>query len=190
MRPYSWPSVYVFVSDWEEEAKLAEANASDVVPKTLYLPDGRTVPVCVIEARKQDFAKDLQVPADSRVPRNLLGPGTALVNRNGQGMERVGTAGCLVRDGESYYVLTNRHVVGAPGTPISALQGHREPEIGVTAHKNLTRKDFKAVYPNFHTEQHLLMDVGLVAVDDVSRGKPTSRASRPSDRCSTFMTTV
>ena len=168
VRPYSWPSVYVFVSDWEEEAKLAEANASDVVPKTLYLPDGRTVPVCVIEARKQDFAKDLQVRADSRVPRNLLGPGTALVNRNGQGMERVGTAGCLVRDGESYYVLTNRHVVGAPGTPISALQGHREPEIGVTAHKNLTRKDFKAVYPNFHsTEQHLLMDVGLVAVDDV-----------------------
>ncbi|AMN40936.1 hypothetical protein [Rhodoplanes sp. Z2-YC6860] len=168
VRPYSWPCVYVFVSSWEEEHTLANANPSDVVPKTLYLPDGRSVPVCVIEARKQDFAKDLMVRADSRVPRNLLGPGTPIVNRDAQGMERVGTAGCVVRDGESYYLLTNRHVVGAPGTPISALQGNREPEIGIAAHKSLTRKDFKTVYPHFQsTEQHLLMDVGLVAVDDI-----------------------
>src|SRR5262249_30411665 len=60
VRPYSWPCVYVSVSDWEEEAALAETNSSDVVPTTLYLPDGRSVPVCVIEARKQDFAKDLE----------------------------------------------------------------------------------------------------------------------------------
>jgi hypothetical protein len=168
VRPYSWPCVYVFVSNWEEETALASDNSSDVVPTTLYLPDGRSVPVCVIEARKQDLAKDLQVRAKNRVPRNLLGPGSPLVNQDGQGMERIGTAGCIVRDGESYYVLTNRHVVGAPGTPILALQGNREPEIGVTAHKSLTRKDFKAVYPHFQsTQQHLLMDVGLVAVDDI-----------------------
>jgi hypothetical protein len=63
VRPYSWPCVYAFVSDWKEESQLAETNPSDVVPKTLYLPDGRSVPVCVIEARKQSFAKDLQIRA-------------------------------------------------------------------------------------------------------------------------------
>jgi hypothetical protein len=168
VRPYSWPCVYVFVSDWKYESHLADTDPSDIVPKNLFLSDGRSVPVCVIEARKQNFAKDLQVRADSRVPRNLLGPGSAIINKDGQGMERLGTAGCIVRDGEGYYVLTNRHVVGAPGTPISALQGHREPEIGVSAHKSLTRKDFRSVYPHFQsTEQHLLMDVGLVAVDDI-----------------------
>lgn len=168
VRPYSWPCVYVFVSDWEVETRLAKGDASDVVPRSLILPDGRSVPVCVIEARKQDFIKDLQVRADSRVPRNLLGPGSAVINRDGQGMERLGTIGCIVRDGESYYALTNRHVVGAPGTQISALQGNRTPEIGVSAHKGLTRKDFRSVYPHFQsTDQHLLMDIGLVTLDDV-----------------------
>src|SRR5947209_938501 len=59
VRPYSWPCVYVFVSSWEYESSLAEDDPSDVVPKTLYLADGRSVPVCVIEARKQSFSKDL-----------------------------------------------------------------------------------------------------------------------------------
>jgi hypothetical protein len=168
VRPYSWPCVYVFVSDWELETRLARDDASDVVPKSLFLPDGRSVPVCVIEARKRDLAEDLMIRADSRVPRNLLGPGSAVVNKDGQGMERLGTVGCIVRDGESYYALTNRHVVGSPGTQISALQGNRAPEIGVSAHKGLTRKDFKTVYPHFQsTDQHLLMDIGLVALDDI-----------------------
>ena len=168
VRPYSWPCVYVFVSSWEYEEKLAKTDPSDVVPKSLYLPDGRSVPVCVIEARLQHFSKDTQVKLDMRVPRNLLGPGSILVNTDGQGMNRLGTAGCIVRDGERYYVLTNRHVVGAPGTRISALQGHREPEIGKSADKGLTRADFSAVYPRLHSNnQHLLMDVGLVEVDDI-----------------------
>ena len=43
VRPYSWPCVYVFVSSWEYETELAHGDASDVVPKALYLPDGRSV---------------------------------------------------------------------------------------------------------------------------------------------------
>jgi hypothetical protein len=122
----------------------------------------------VIEARRQSMAKDLKVPTESRVPRNLLAPGTPLINKHGQGIDRLATAGCLVQDGERYYVVTNRHVVGDPGTPICALQAHREPEIGVAASKGITREDFHAVYPNFRsTNQRLLMDVGLVEIDDV-----------------------
>jgi hypothetical protein len=172
VRPYSWPCVYAFVSSWEYEADLARTDPSDVVPRALYLPDGRTVPICVIEARKQPFAKDLQVRMDGRTPRNVLGPGSALINNDSQGLTRLGTAGAIVRDGERYFVLTNRHVIGSPKMKISALQTHREIEIGVTAQKSLTREDFHTVYPHFEsTNQRLLMDVGLVEVDDILNWK-------------------
>src|SRR5262249_2578134 len=133
VRSYSWPCVYVFVSAWEYEEDLAHTDPSDVVSKSLFLPDGRSVPVCVIEARKQPFSTDLKIRLDGRTPRNLLGPGTAIANKNGQGMTRMATAGCIVRDGERYYVLTNQHALGARGATISALQTHRRPEIGVSA---------------------------------------------------------
>jgi hypothetical protein len=172
VRAYSWPCVYVFVSSWQYESDLSKIDPSDVVPKSLFLPDGRAVPVCVIEARKQNFAKDLHVRMDGRTPRNLLGPGAAIVNNDSQGLTRLGTAGCIVRDGERYYVLTNRHVIGAHGTKITALQTHREIEIGVAAKKGLTREDFHAVYPHFQSnDQRLLMDIGLVEVDDILQWK-------------------
>jgi hypothetical protein len=172
VRPYSWPCVYAFVSAWEYEETLAGNDPADVVPKTLYLPDGRAVPVCVIEARRQSWDKDLKVDPSGLTPRNLLGPGVALVNFDGQGMNRVGTAGAIVRDGERYYAMTNRHVVGAPGTPIEALQVHRRQRIGAGAELGLTRENFADVYPHFQsTGQRLLMDVGLVVVDDITQWK-------------------
>ena len=168
IRDYSWPCVYVFASSWEYETKLAEADASDIVPRTLYLADGRSVPVCVIEAIQQDVSEDLEIGRSLRAPRNLLGPGTPIINEDGQGMARMATAGALVRDGERYYVLTNRHAVGETGTVMRALQGHREPEIGVTAAKGLTREEFAKVYPSFASRnQRLLMDVGLIEIDNV-----------------------
>ncbi len=172
VRPYSWPSVYVFVSDWCAEQELAKEDPSDVVPKTLYLPNGTVVPVCVIEARRQAYARDLQINPNTRFARNLLGPGAAIVNTDGQGLPRLATAGAVVRDGERYYVLSNRHAVGAPGTPIDALAGHRERQIGVSAAKGLTRLDFRSVYPDLPSrDQYLLMDVGLVELDDVRQWK-------------------
>jgi len=172
VRPYSWPCVYAFVSDWQREAELAETNPTDVVPKCLYLPDGRSVPVCVIEARQQAWSTDLQINTGAITPRNLLAPGMALLNEDGQGMTRLATAGCIVRDGERYYVLTNRHVVGRPNTRIKALQNHRAPEIGASSDKGITRVDFAEVYPHFRsTNQRLLMDVGLIAVDDILQWK-------------------
>ena len=172
VRPYSWPCVYVFVSSWEYEKDLAEVDPSDVVPKTLYLPDGRTVPVCVIEARKQPLSKDLKIRLDGRTPRNLLAPGSAIVNEDGQGMTRLATAGCIVRDSGRYFVLTNKHAIGEEGTEILALQTHRRRKIGVSAKKGLGRQDLQTIYPNFpSTKQRLLMDVGLVELDDILQWK-------------------
>ena len=173
VRPYSWPCVYVFVSSWEYEKELAEDNPSDVVPKSFFLlSDGRVVPVCVIEARKQPLSKDL---ADQDRSAHAAQPARAsslILNEDGQGMTRVATAGCIVRDSERYYVLTNRHAVGAHGTEISALQTHRQPRIGIAAEKGLNRVDFGKVYPNFpSTNQRLLMDVGLVELDEVFQWK-------------------
>lgn len=168
VRPYSWPCVYVFVSSWQDEAKLSETDPSDVVPKTLYLPDGRAVPVCVIEAPPQPLASDLKIDPDKMAGRAKFRPGSAIVNEHGQGMPRLATAGCIVRDGDAYYVLTNRHAVGPVGTPITALQHHRAPVIGTSAAKGLTREDFKEVYPAFASRnQRLLMDIGLIELDDV-----------------------
>ncbi|PZM08058.1 hypothetical protein [Rhizobium tubonense] len=172
VRPYSWPCVYVFVSKWEFEAELAKEDPSDMVPKTLYLPDGRSVPVCVVEARRDTSARGEASNPAFLPPRNLLCPGSILVNSDGQGLTRFGTAGAIVTNGERYYVVTNRHVTGAAGTKIKALQGHRDPIIGSTSSAGLSRVPFGEVYPNFTSHnQSLQLDVGLVDIDDISQWK-------------------
>src|SRR6476661_5318806 len=53
VRSYSWPAILVFVEEWvsaEEFAKGHRYSPDEIVPRTLYLPDGRRVPVCTIEA--------------------------------------------------------------------------------------------------------------------------------------------
>jgi hypothetical protein len=180
IRPYSWPCIYVFVSDWEEEALLSRDNPSDVVPRTIYLSDSRSVPVCVIEAKKQSYADDLEVRSKNIYPRNYLAPGIPVLNDHAQGLKRLATAGCLVRDGSNYYVLTNKHAIGPEGTKIKALKGYCETEIGRSSAKGITRKPLKDVYPHFSSNyQYLLMDVGLIEITDISRWKTEVRGIRP-----------
>lgn len=153
IRPYSWPCIYVFVSQWEKEAKLAEDSAVDIVPKTLYLPDGRSVPVCIIEARKQDYASDLKIDTRNLYPRNYFAPGIPVLNEDAQGLKRLSTLGCIVKDGEKFYALTNQHTIGSRGTRIKAIKGYNEQEIGITSSKQITRTRFKEVYPSFESSR-------------------------------------
>jgi hypothetical protein len=170
IRPYSWPCVYVFVSDWMEEQRLAAGDPSDVVPPALYLPDGRVVPVCVIEAKRQPYATDLLIDPNRLMARNVLAPGTPLINDDAQGMERIATAGCVVKDGERYYVLTARHALGATGTTIKAFRRHETVEIGATASEGITRMAFDKAYPHLPScSQYVMMDVGLVTLEDVTQ---------------------
>ena len=168
IRPYSWPCVYAFVSSWETEEDLAKDDPSDMVPKSLYLPDGRTVPVCVIETRRQEISTGrISAPFIQR-PRNYLCPGSPIINKDGQGLERVGTAGCIVSDSGRFYLMTNSHVIGAPGTTIHALQPNRCPRIGHTSKNGLVRENLELVYPGLpSTRQRLRLDVGLVELDDI-----------------------
>jgi hypothetical protein len=83
---------------------------------------GGSAPVCVIEARQQAYAEDMEVKPRKLSPRNFFGPGVPILNNAAQGLKKIATGGCLVKDGDFFYVLTNKHPVGAPGTVIRAMK--------------------------------------------------------------------
>ena len=110
---WSWPAVLVFVRTWDEPGSLG----SQLVPSTLYLPDGRAVPTCVILT-----SPDESLPPPSPGPSQsseLIGGGYACL-RDHQGAQSSGTIACLVQKGGSYYALTNRHVAGGDGETVRA----------------------------------------------------------------------
>jgi hypothetical protein len=75
IREYSWPCVLVFVSDWVDATEFGAggtAEASDFIPKTIYLEDGRSVPICAVLAL---LSERVPPPID---PGKLIVPGTAL----------------------------------------------------------------------------------------------------------------
>ena len=76
VRDYSWPAVIVFVSEWVDDADFrgddGEAHFSDYVPKTIYLDDGRSVPICVVLA---PLVETVPPPID---PATLTFPGTSV----------------------------------------------------------------------------------------------------------------
>ena len=165
VRPYSWPAILAFVDHWVPLDKFQEGGGYDpdeVVPKTLYLPDGRRVPVCVISA-----PRELSVPPTPEIefPLNNIGGGRPITARV-QNQEHVATVACLVRDGHKTYALTNRHVTGEPGEVVyTKLQGRTE-RIGVTATKQLTRMRFMELYPGFvGNDVFVNLDVGLIDID-------------------------
>jgi len=168
VRPYSWPAVLVFVEQWVEPEEFSAGRRYDpdqIVPKTLYLPDGRRVPVCVIRAPRQ-LRTDVAATA-IRYPLNNIGGGYPVV-LDVQGREHVATLACLVSDGHKVYGLTNRHVTGEPGEVVSARLGGRLQRIGVSAAKQLTRIPFTDLYPGWPGRHvYVNLDVGLIEADDL-----------------------
>jgi hypothetical protein len=166
VRPYSWPCILVFVDTWQDREKFAE-RPSELVPSTLFMPDGRTVPVCVIQAPKETTT---EVEArDVRYPLNNIGTGNPVIARV-QGNEYAATIGCLVSDGHRVYALTNRHVTGDPGEAVwSRIDGNLE-QIGVSSPKQLTRLPLSALYPALPGQDTFVnVDVGLIDLADLSR---------------------
>jgi hypothetical protein len=166
VRPYSWPSILVFVTEWQDPKEFA-SKPDEVVPSTIFMPDGRRVPVCVIEAPK--VSKTEIQARNVRFPLNNIGPGNPIIAEV-QGQEFVATIGCLVSDGHKIFALTNRHVTGAPGEVVwSRLNGVRE-RIGTSAAKQLTRLPLTSIYPNFAVQDtYVNLDIGLIDIDDISR---------------------
>ena len=162
IRPWSWPAVIVFVRQWEDRKKLG----SDMVPRTLYLADGRVVPTCVIEA-----APDESLPPPPMGPfqaSGLLGGGYACIRQH-QGEQSAGTIACLVQKGGSYYALTNRHVAGGEGeTVFASIRGQLQP-IGATSNIAVDRQLLPTLFPAWAGSKLLLtLDAGLIRIDDIN----------------------
>jgi hypothetical protein len=171
VRKYSWPCVIVFVSEWLEEDEFANqpnapAAVSDFVPKTIFLRDGRRVPVCVVEAPLAD--RDNAPPAleELRFPSARIGGGYPVIARVQQA-DHVASVGCLVTDGHLTYALTSRHVAGEPGEELfSIIDGERLP-IGRSSSKQLRRAGFEDIYREWPGKNVFVnMDVGLIEVLD------------------------
>jgi hypothetical protein len=166
VRYYSWPAIMVFVSRWETPREL-EANAGGLIPKTFYLPDGRRVPVCVIEAPKGDENEVKSI--DIQYPLNNIGGGS-LVIADLQGREYAATIACLVSDGHTVYALTNRHVTGSSGEVVYSRLGGKLGRIGSSSEKQLTRAPFSTIYPTWPgRDVYVNLDVGLIELDNLDQ---------------------
>ena len=143
-----------------------QVSVDEKVPTTLYLPDGRTVPVCVVQVDPAEPARD---PVPAWVwPERVIGGGLPVITRS-QGEEHVASVGTLVTDGHTVYALTARHVCGPVGTPVSTRLRQREVEVGQASEHQLTRVPFDVVYPDLVCHRtYLTLDAGLVEVDEVA----------------------
>lgn len=163
----SWPCVIVFVDRWMRADEI-RAAPDEMVPRRLYLPDGRVVPTCVVWTPPVEAPRGADAVQHLSFPSRLLGGGTVCLSEL-QGRERVGSIGCLVSDGVTTYALTNRHVAGVPGTELhTRIDGATVP-IGRSADRSARRLPFEQVYPGLPGgRMEVAIDAGLVAVDDVT----------------------
>jgi hypothetical protein len=167
VQPWSWPCVLVFVKDWLKPADYhAAAVKGQVVAPFIYLPDGRVVPTCVVQA-------GLWNGADSRLvgyqfSKQLMGGGYPVITEV-QGKEHVGSVGCLVTDGVKHFALTNQHVAGEAGSEIFTLLQGDARRIGVSAKRSVRSKRFQELYPGFPGQfTYGNLDIGLIDVDNLA----------------------
>jgi hypothetical protein len=169
VRPYSWPCVLVFVEEWCDPHEFGcgpYLGHEDMVPSALYMPDGRVVPVCVVEAPLED-AVDGEVSA-LVFPNTRIGGGYPAIVKV-QHKEHVASIGCLVTDGHLVYALTNRHVTGNPGQSIETKLAGQPVPIGTSSSKQLGRMSFPEVYDGWPGKNvYVNLDVGLIQIDDLN----------------------
>lgn len=172
VRDYSWPCVLVLVSEWTDADKFlggkGEYSATQMVPETLFMPDGQAVPVCVVESKQPQEPEIPDTPPPDVPPAAKLGGGMPITVTT-QCVDYMATAGCLVTDGHYTYALTAGHVCGDKGTPVSSQMRGRALEIGKSSGKRLTRVLFSTAYPDFPGRRsYLAIDAGLIKLDDLT----------------------
>jgi hypothetical protein len=165
IRDYSWPCVLVFVEKWQDDSDFTGGGGlrpDDAVPKTLYMPDGRMAPVCVVKITRS--VPDRTILPAWVWPEHLIGGGFPIISE-AQGEANVASVGGLVTDGHLVYALTSRHVAGPRGHKVSTVLGGRTEEIGESSARQLTRLPFSQVYTEFPGRRTFLtLDAGLIAV--------------------------
>ncbi|MGH9767889.1 MAG: S1/P1 Nuclease [Blastocatellia bacterium] len=165
VKDWSWPCLLVFVDRWLEPEELKKADPDEIVPRFLYLPDGRIVPTCVILAEKQARAPaPLQ---ELTFPDQLLGGGYPLVTEK-QGQQNIASLGCLVTNGDTVFALTNRHVTGEAGRKVFTLLRGERVELGHSHANHLAKKTFAEVYADWPGKRSLVnLDAGLIEINDL-----------------------
>ena len=168
IKPWSWPAVLVFVRDWKDPKKLG----GESVPRSLFLPDGRVIPTCVVLATPDESLPP--APVGPFHVSGLLGSGYSCI-REHQGEQSLGTFSCLVQRGGTYYALTNRHVAGGEGEEVRAYVHGKYHRIGKTSSLAVDRLAMSNVFPLWSGPRVLLtLDAGLIQIDDI--GDWTSQA--------------
>src|SRR5262249_53809321 len=70
-------------------------------------------------------------------------------------------------DGHLVYALTNRHVAGEPGERVYSILNGERVEIGVSSKKQLRRKLFQELYPEWPGKNvYVDLDIGLIEIHD------------------------
>jgi hypothetical protein len=165
VRDDSWPSLLVFVDKWVQTDELA--HPQDAVPPAVYMPNGQKVPICVIEAERNEIRPEGD--AHFNFPASTIGGGYPVVC-DVQGQEHLASVACLVTDGHKTYALTNRHVAGEAGSPISAIIGRNKVRIGESSKRQLGRLQFRRLHPSWPGDNTFVdLDVGLIDVDDLNK---------------------
>jgi hypothetical protein len=165
VQPWSWPCVLVFVDAWLDDKEIAR-NPDAMVPRRLYLPDGRVVPTCVVYAPPSERPPDLEQHLN--LPSLPLGGGYVCLSTV-QAREHVGSIACLVTDGDKTYALTNRHVAGPPGRVLRSIIAGADTRIGCSASVSVSRRLLTELYPGFAGARvEVAIDAGLIDVDDVN----------------------
>ena len=172
---FSWPSVLVFVDDYEAATRFdPQAHPDMYVPRSIYIPDGREVPICIVEAKCEKFSSpepEAQL-GTLTYPSNFAGGGYPVI-ADVQGREHIASIGCVVTDGHLAYALTNRHVAGSPGEPVYTLMNGRRVQIGVSSKLQITRELFSTIYEPFPGKDvYVNLDIGLIEIEDRSSFTP------------------
>jgi hypothetical protein len=168
---FSWPCVLVFVKHWQNEAALINDGGDNIIPKSIYMPDGRVIPICVVEAPKSELADTRINEFNLNFPVSMISGGFPLIVES-QGERRIASVGCLASDGNKVYAVTNKHVTGKAGTEIFTLLNGIETRIGISADKQLSKGKFIEMYPGFVGNNLIInQDAGLIEVDDLAMWK-------------------
>lgn len=171
VKSWSWPCLLVFVKEWLSTEALSRQDPDQVVPRFLYMSDGRVVPTCVVLAQRQEMSPPpLQ---NITFPEHLIGGGYPVFTEK-QGQQHIGSVGCLVTDGDSIYALTNRHVTGEAGQEVFSFVGGKKLRVGVSSQNRLDQRAalgkrlFQDVYKGWPGERsYVNLDAGLIRLDDI-----------------------
>jgi hypothetical protein len=170
VRQYSWPCILVFVKTWMKDEELQKfENLDEIIPRNIYMPDGRIVPICVVEAPKDSLVETIPQSSEIVFPTNLISGGFPLIIES-QGVQRLATIGCIVTNGNKYFALTNKHVIGDEGSVVyTRLKGVLTP-IGKSSRHQLGNIPFEKVYPEWSSKNLFInSDIGLIEIDDVKQ---------------------